>query len=316
MGEEQHDAADQREESPKLIAVLKETEDLLLNVKSKVESLTMKVKENQLPTSEGISYLEAKQLLLLNYCQSIVYYVLRKAKGLSIESHPVVRNLIEIRLFLEKIRPIDKKLDYQFQKLTKAAEETSDKTLINESKEKNGAQKDEDPLKFRPNPENLVTKTEENEGGIYRPPKFAPTSIEDEDKISKKEKQALRREKQLVRQAKQSSYINELMTDFEDRPEEVRETIGAESRELTRYLAKREAKEREEEELFTRAPITRREKKQEKHMQKSRNGLLGLADGFYDEIKMLPLEEGENESPKRHSGTGGRKNKKQKKARF
>lgn len=61
------------------------------------------VKENQLPTADGISYLEVKHLLLLSYCQSIVYYLLRKAKGLSIDSHPVVRCLVEIRLFLEKV---------------------------------------------------------------------------------------------------------------------------------------------------------------------------------------------------------------------
>lgn len=61
------------------------------------------MKGNNYPTVDGISYLEAKHLLLLNYCQSIVYYLLRKAKGLSIEEHPVVRSLVEIRLFLEKV---------------------------------------------------------------------------------------------------------------------------------------------------------------------------------------------------------------------
>lgn len=50
-----------------------------------------------------MSYLEVKHLLLLNYCQSLVYYLLRKAKGFSIEGHPVVRSLVEIRLFLEKV---------------------------------------------------------------------------------------------------------------------------------------------------------------------------------------------------------------------
>lgn len=55
------------------------------------------------PTADGMSYLEAKHLLLLNYCQSLIYYLLRKAKGLSIEGHPVVRSLVEIRLFLEKV---------------------------------------------------------------------------------------------------------------------------------------------------------------------------------------------------------------------
>ena len=61
------------------------------------------MKENQLLTGDGMSYLETKHLLLLSYCQSIVYYLLRKAKGLSIEGHPVVRSLVEIRLFLEKV---------------------------------------------------------------------------------------------------------------------------------------------------------------------------------------------------------------------
>jgi hypothetical protein len=36
----------------------------------------------------------------------------------------------------------------------------------------------------------------------------------DDDKISKKEKQALRREKAMVRQAKRSGFVNELMTNF------------------------------------------------------------------------------------------------------
>lgn len=61
------------------------------------------MKAKQYPTSDGVSYLEAKHLLLINYCQSLVYYLLRKAKGLSIEGHPVVRSLVEIRLFLEKV---------------------------------------------------------------------------------------------------------------------------------------------------------------------------------------------------------------------
>lgn len=56
-----------------------------------------------MPTADGISYLEAKHLLLLNYCQSLVYYLLRKVKGLSIDGHPVVTSLVEIRLFLEKV---------------------------------------------------------------------------------------------------------------------------------------------------------------------------------------------------------------------
>lgn len=148
------------------------------------------MRADQFPTADGISYLEAKNFLLLNYCQSLVYYLLRKAKGFSIEGHPVVLSLVEIRLFLEKvfsdsllvlqvrcltcvfsrahfllgdfeqIRPIDKKLQYQIQKLTRVnASATTNVDLA--EKETDASEKTEDLLKYRPNPDMLVSKTDE-----------------------------------------------------------------------------------------------------------------------------------------------------------
>jgi len=154
------------------------------NVKRKIQTLTAKVK-NQDSTADGFSYLEAKNLLLLNYCQSLVYYLLRKAKGYSIEEHPVVRSIVEIRLCLEKvcyfscvcvnlvclhkiiciwhsaiftqIRPIDKKQQYQIQKLIKASESATSNTG---EKEPPASKKSEDVSKYRPNPDMLVSKVE------------------------------------------------------------------------------------------------------------------------------------------------------------
>ncbi|XP_019055725.1 PREDICTED: neuroguidin isoform X2 [Nelumbo nucifera] len=280
-------------ESPQLVALMKEMKEGLDAVRSKVQALTVKVKENHFPTTDGISYLEAKHLLLLSYCQSIVYYLLRKAKGLSIEGHPVVRSLVEMRLFLEKIRPIDKKLQYQIQKLLKDVGSTVQKAGFKE-KETDDAKNTEDLLKYRPNPDMLVSKSSQNsedKSGVYRPPKFAPTTMEEEDRIAKQERLALRKEKETLRKAKQSAYVRELMDDFEGRPEEVREIIGVESRELIRFKAKMEDRARQEEELFTRVPLTKMERKKEKHLKKSRNGLLGLTNGFIDEIGTLPLED-------------------------
>ncbi|PON38196.1 Sas10/Utp3/C1D, partial [Parasponia andersonii] len=298
-------------EAPQLVTLLKEMKDGLDAVRSKVQALTAKVKADQFPTVEGISYLETKHLLLLNYCQSLVYYLLRKAKGFSIEGHPVVRSLIEIRLFLEKIRPIDKKLQYQIQKLTKVAAGGTDNVGVSE-KEADVSQKTEDLLKYRPNPDMLVGKTDEiSQDGVYKPPKFAPTSME-EDKMSKQERKALRREKNTLRQAGQSAFVRELMDDLEGRPEEIREIVGTESAELNRYKAKWQERARCEEELFIRAPLTKLEKKREKHLKKSRNGLLGLTDSFYDEIKSLPLESEETADPMGDASRGIGKLKKRK----
>lgn len=278
-------------EASQLVALLKELKEGLDLVRSKIEALTAKVKADCFPTKDGISYLEAKHLLLLNYCQSLVYYLLRKAKGFSIDGHPVVKSLVEIRLFLEKIRPIDKKLEYQIKKLTKGTGNAVEQLHSLEKENDTTAKKEEEELlKYRPRPDLLVSKTDitpEDASGVYKPPKIAPASM-----TSREERNALRKEQQLLRQSRESAYVRELMNDLEGKPEEVAEVVGAESRELTKYMAKMEERARQEEELFTRAPLTKLEKKQMKHMKKSRNGLLGLSESFYDEIKSLPLVNG------------------------
>lgn len=52
----------------------------------------------------------------------------------------------------------------------------------------------------------------------------------------------------------------------------MREVVGTESREVVRYISRMEERARQEEELFTRAPLTKEEKKKMKHIKKSRNG--------------------------------------------
>ena len=82
----------------------------------------MQVREGKLATAEGVSYLEAKHLLLLHYCINIVFYLLLKAEGRPVRDHPVIARLLELRAYLEKIRPIDKKLQYQMEKLLMMAQ--------------------------------------------------------------------------------------------------------------------------------------------------------------------------------------------------
>uniref|UniRef100_A0A9I9CH44 Neuroguidin n=1 Tax=Cucumis melo TaxID=3656 RepID=A0A9I9CH44_CUCME len=317
----------QQREASQLTALLKEMKEGLDTVTNKVQALTAKVKSNQLPTSDGISYLDAKYLLLLNYCSSLVYYLLRKAKGFSIEGHPVVRSLVEIRLFLEKtclqewdlvlsilrrllltqIRPIDKKLEYQIQKLTKVSVVSKENAFMDE-KDSATPQDVDDRLKYRPNPDMLVSKTEgtaEDGDGIYRPPKFAPTSME-EDKKSRKERNSMRKDLQTLRQARQSDYMRELMDDMAGKPEEIKESAGLENREVARYVARMEERDRREEELFTRAPLTKMEKKREKYLKKSRYGMGGVTDSFYEEVKSLPLEGADDEQPTDFGSGSGR----------
>ncbi|KAK4284213.1 hypothetical protein QN277_001074 [Acacia crassicarpa] len=296
-----------KDEAPQLSSLLKEMKQGLDTIRSKIQSLTVKVKQNEYPTTEGFSYLEAKNLLLLNYCQSLVYYLLRKAQGFSIDGHPVVQSIVEIRLFLEKIRPIDKTQQYQIQKLMKASDNA--KENVTPSEEPVAPNKSEDVSKYRPNPNMLVGKDEiymdEHGDLVYRPVKIAPTSME-LDKTAKQERNALRREKEFLRQAKQSEYMRSMMNDMEDRPEEIRDFMGT-SREVEKHVAKMEERAQQEEELFTRVPLSKMERKRDKFLKKARNGLQGLTESFYDELKSLPFGDKSEEQMTGSSKDGRRK---------
>jgi U3 small nucleolar ribonucleoprotein protein LCP5 len=102
--------------------------------------------------------------------------------------------------------------------------------------------------------------------------------MDDEDK---RHKQASRKDKTLARMATESSYFKEIIDDAADRPEELKETAGDESREFTRYMRQRELQEKQEEELFTRAPLTKRDKQTEKWMRKELHGYVELIFCYY-----------------------------------
>jgi len=268
-------------------------------------------------TKDGISYLDAKHLLLLSYCQSIVYYLIKKVEGSSIQGHPVIARLVEIRLFLEKIRPIDKKLQYQIEKLSRVANNAPVNRIASKSEESLGMDK-EDALKYRPNPDMLVSKLDQSaqDGeGVYRPPMFAPTAM-DEEMVARNKKLEVRKQKEMLWKASRSAFVKELANDLEGRPEELREIVGAESKELLREQSKFEKRARQEEELFTRVPLSRIEKKRIKHIKRSRNGLMGMMDDFNDDISgLMGMEEndvshsagshsrGHNEGKKSSKGT-------------
>ena len=74
----------------------------LLQVRGRVGPLLAEVRSGGLATREGVSYLEAKHLLLLQYCTHIVFYILLKAEGRPVKDHPVIGRLVELRAYLEK----------------------------------------------------------------------------------------------------------------------------------------------------------------------------------------------------------------------
>jgi U3 small nucleolar ribonucleoprotein protein LCP5 len=66
-----------------------------------------------------VAYLTAKQQMLASYCVNLLFYLSMKIKGKSVSNppHPVLKQLLKIRLALEKMRQIDGKIKHQVERL-------------------------------------------------------------------------------------------------------------------------------------------------------------------------------------------------------
>ncbi|KAI6036928.1 hypothetical protein PISMIDRAFT_685745 [Pisolithus microcarpus 441] len=179
---------------PQVCSTLDEMTASMASVRELIQSLRDKQASSDATNmTDGISLLSWKHHLMLSYIQSLVLLCARRAIGDPMEdrtppSNPfsttdrdprgsgigdLVDSMIEGRVVLEKIRVMESRMRYQIEKLVRIADE-SPKAVT------------EDPLAFRPNPQNLVnneqldgglgedTDEKAQEDGVYRPPKLAP----------------------------------------------------------------------------------------------------------------------------------------------
>jgi len=122
--------------------VLKDIEESTAQLETLVDNLKLEVKSGKLNSKEGISLLDVKNQMMLNYISNVVYVIAKKLHGLSIEEDSAIVRLVEIRTVLERVRPLEQKLKYMMEKLVKTA--------------LTGVGNENDPTHFRANPENMA----------------------------------------------------------------------------------------------------------------------------------------------------------------
>ncbi|KIV79815.1 hypothetical protein PV11_07360 [Exophiala sideris] len=114
------------------MGVADSTADLLSTLTTALESASSAFPEDQqqfLPPIEGISLLDVKNDLLLSYLQNLAFLTILKLRnggdiGKSEMGSEVVKKLIELRVYLERgVRPLENKLKYQIDKVTRAADD-------------------------------------------------------------------------------------------------------------------------------------------------------------------------------------------------
>ncbi|XP_078162035.1 sas10/U3 ribonucleoprotein (Utp) family protein isoform X2 [Carex rostrata] len=95
--------------APELFGLLSELNEAVDQLKD-VKAVDAKVDPGVDTGKAGMKQLEAKEALLLMYCQAISFYLLLKSEGLAVRDHPVIGRLVEIKNMLKKFKEIEERL--------------------------------------------------------------------------------------------------------------------------------------------------------------------------------------------------------------
>jgi len=214
-----------------------------------IKGLMEKISTSEEDRNDGLSFLEMKFHLVLDYLINLTFTMILKINGKSLVEQPCIDRLVEIRTVLEKIRPINKKLSYQVDKLIKMASEAVEGQA--------------NPLSFKPNLNNLVNKDEEDSEGfeeedgqkkdeVYVPPRVTAVPYdEEEDKQKKKMEKA--RQKSL-----NNALLQDLRNEYSEAPEEIRSGRNGNMR--AKLQKKEEERQRFEEDNFRRLTVTKKDR--------------------------------------------------------
>lgn len=108
-----------QKEAPELIAMLDEVQGYMEEVKNVADPLNKAIHNVRRSSDERdvLSFLESKVQLMLSYCMHVTFYLLLKTEGAPVKGHPVLDRLVELRVYLEKMRPLEEKLQYTINKM-------------------------------------------------------------------------------------------------------------------------------------------------------------------------------------------------------
>jgi U3 small nucleolar ribonucleoprotein protein LCP5 len=107
--------------------------------------------------SDGLDFLDVKNGLMLSYLIDLVTYIRDNSKGEK-PSKKSIERLNEMKVVLDKMRGLDKKLRYQIDKLLAASTSASEYAVGGDN-----PYTSEDPLQFRPDPKALDDDSDEDQ---------------------------------------------------------------------------------------------------------------------------------------------------------
>ena len=246
------------------------------------------------PSSSGHSLYDVKVQSMLHYLVRLLHVIRCKVAGESIDTEPSVDEMTELRIVLERIRPLEKSIAYSVDRLLATAANSADSAK--------GAtpRKSVDPLAYRPNPLELLTSSTEpsssaasaasthvrsqlqtspptspNAGpsspppsALYRPPHHNPTAMESTRGAGRLS-------------ARSSRLMQTLSAELSNAPEEIRHE-GVGYGEMNERAASDDERVEYEERMMVRLIDTKQDKRKRKERER-RKALEDVDD--YDDLR-------------------------------
>ena len=282
--------------------LLKDITVTSMAVHSTVKDLLGKINSSALDTEQGHSFLQLRNVLMTEYLLNLSQVIATKVSGHSLVDSPAIERAVQVRTYLEKMRPIQMKLKYQIDKAVRAASAQSSRVA------KSGPQVD-DVLSLRPKLEDIqiddddeggnsdgeVSEDTRNKEKKYVAPKVASVPYDEDETGEEKKAKRLERAR---RRALNSNLMKELMEELDEVPEEIQEST------LGRRKADRAAAEmtRYEEEYFTRLTNNKEKKRKKQQGALMTVGDLGSAVTQFDDVSALDrgaVDEDEDDKSRR-----------------
>jgi len=215
---------------------------------------------------DGLDFLEVKNSLLLSYLIDMTQLMRSSKRKNAEEVSSALTRLNEMRVTFEKLRPMEKKLQYQIDKLLSYATSSSFASSADV------APGNEDPLSFRPNPGAMEASSDKEPGlkkashskqKTYQPPKLSSMQFHDRELREEKEEKDSRNNRNRMRQ---SELLQGLKAQYGDKPEEEDTSGGGlgKQREKSRKLVEREKEKEKFEEQHLRRLVTSRKDRTDK----------------------------------------------------
>lgn len=190
-------------------ALLRALSEQVSSVAAHGRETLRRVRSGRLATQKGLAVLELRAQGLLQYLGDLALLLGRKTAGKALGGAEERARLLETRVVLEKLRPLERRLRYHVEKLLRAAA--------------TGGRDANDPLSFRPRPTDMAATQEEEEeaaaakapglggGKRYVPPRLVPVTYDSMGQPPKR----LR-----LRGALSSALIRDLQVELGEGPEE------------------------------------------------------------------------------------------------